>query len=214
MQSSCRLYSVPLLLQRDRLPIEGDTWSRWLSAVIELPLSAFRWQRSCIWRITKDFIPKHLSKTCSNCTCMKHILLACSGARVGVLANKELRCTARMGRVTHWKARRLHFPLNICNVIKSWEVRRKMENACTNLVCSHYHGRPICSLRIVLQLLVRQNSDHVHLKDFIALRDFNSAAYHHHFLKFMWYIDISLGQWSKRRHTVGLPTGEDHHPYN
>ena len=111
-----------------------------------------------------DFIPKPPSKTRSNCTRMKHILLDCSGSRVGVLVNKELRCIARMETVTHWEARRLHFPLNICNVIKSRGVRRKMENACTNLVCSHYQGKPICSLRKVLQLLIRENSYHVHLE--------------------------------------------------
>lgn len=144
MQSSCRLYSATLLLQCDRLPNEEDTWSRCLSAVIELPLSAFRWQRNAFGVSQNDFIPEPLGKTC-NCTRTKHILLACSGARVEVLVNKELRRIARMGRVTHWKARRLYFPLNICNVIKSWGVRRKMENACINLVCCHYQGRLICS---------------------------------------------------------------------
>lgn len=171
----------------------------------------------------KSFIPKLLSKTRSNCTRMKHILLAWSGARSAVLMNKELRCIARMGKVTHWKARRLHFPLNICNVIKSWGVRRKqhiarlneMENACIHLVCCQYQGRHVRSLRTVLQLLIKHNFDHVHLDDCIALRDFfSSAVYHHPFLKYMWYIDVRLGHWSKRCHTVRLPTGEDYQPYN
>jgi len=72
-----------------------------MSAVIELPLSAFRDKEHAFGVTQNDFIPKPLSKTCSNCTRMKHILLACSGARVGVLVNKELRCIARMGKVTH-----------------------------------------------------------------------------------------------------------------
>jgi len=145
MQSSCRLYSVTLLLPCDRLPNVEDTWSRCMSAVIQLPLSAFRWQRNAFGVSQNDFIPEPLSKTRSNRTRTKHILLACSGARVGVLVNRELRCIARMGRVTRWKAHRLYFPLNICSVIKSWGVRRKMENTCINLVCCHYQGRPICS---------------------------------------------------------------------
>jgi CRISPR/Cas system CSM-associated protein Csm2 small subunit len=59
-------------------------------------------------------------------------------------------------------------------------------NCMHNLICSHYQGRPIGSLRTVLQLIIRENSDHVHLENFRALRDFfNSAAYHHHFLKYM-----------------------------